>query len=615
MSSYKERFERLGVTCKNGMLQFAVRVPEGAAASLLLYRKGKEEVEREIPFSGKQAVGEVYLLSVSGIDPERYEYNFRIDGKVVQDPFACVLRGKKTFGTEPEPKKEHQVRCGFLTQEYDWEEDENPQIAYEDAVMYLIHVRGFTKQGSSRVRHRGTFAGVAEKADYLKELGINQVKLMPAYEFDEIIRPRTRGAEDVMAGALARPEETQAIKVNYWGYVKGYYFAPNRAYAASKDPVREFKDMVRALHQRGIEVIMELFFPESCDLRLISDCMLYWMQEYHVDGFHLLGDQNLFHYAAMDPVFSRVKILSLYFDSGRIYGHGKNPAVKNLAEYNDSFLINMRKLLKGDEDQLNEFVYLLRRNPTAVGVMNYLTTHEGFTLMDLVSYDEKHNEANGEHNQDGAIYNYSWNCGAEGPTRKKKVLELRNRQLRNAFLLLLLSQGTPMFVAGDEFGNSQGGNNNPYCQDNETGWVDWKGARKHESLTAFVREVIQFRKRHRILHLSKELRVADSLSCGYPDVSYHGNRAWYGALEYPNRQIGVMYCGEYAGEENFIYVAYNFHWIPQEFALPAIPETFSWYVAIDTGKGVWPEGEEPELGQERMFTVPERTIVVLIGRK
>ncbi len=615
MNGQKGKFETLGVKQTDGGIQFAVRIAGDVPVSLLLYRRGKEEVEREIPFSKEEAIGDVRFLWVYGLNPKDYEYNYRINGNVVQDPCAPVLRGEKQFGVDNSKMGEHQTRCGFHTEEYDWEEDQRPRIPYEDCVMYLLHVRGFTKQSQSGVRQKGTFLGVAKKADYLKELGVNQVKLMPVYEFDEIIRPRPSQLGQTGLEGIPRQGEEQPLKINYWGYVEGYYFAPNRAYAATKDPVREFKDMVKALHARNIEVILEMFFPQNCDPRTICACLLHWMQEYHVDGFHLLGDQNLFHYVAKDPAFSDIKLINLYFDTDRIYGNGVLPARRNLAEYNDRFLITMRKLLKGEEDQLNEFVYLLRRNPLSKAEINYLTSHEGFTLMDLVSYDEKHNEENGEHNQDGTNANFSWNCGVEGPTRKKKILELRERQLRNAFLMLLLSQGVPMLVAGDEFGNSQGGNNNPYCQDNEVAWVDWRAAKKQAELTGFVRDAIQFRKRHRILHMSRELRGIDSLSCGYPDVSYHGNRAWYGAFERSSRQIGVMYCGEYANEDNFIYVAYNLHWSAQEFALPNIPDSMSWYIAIDTAKGVYPEGKEPELRETRIFTVAGRSIMVLIGRK
>jgi glycogen operon protein len=236
-------------------------------------------------------------------------------------------------------------------------------------------------------------------------------------------------------------------------------------------------------------------------------------------------------------------------------------------------------------------------------------------MMDLVSYDERHNEENGELNQDGPEWNLSWNCGVEGPTRKKKVLELRGRQIRNAFLMVLLAEGTPMIQAGDEFGNSQGGNNNPYCLDNEVSWVDWKAARKNKELTDFVRDVLAFRKRHKILHMDHELRIMDTLSCGYPDLSYHSARAWYGEFQGRTREVGMMYCEKYAGEDSFLYVAYNLNPEKKTFALPHLPEGMSWHVAIDSGEGVYPEGEELPYTDEKTLDVAERTIIVLIGRR
>lgn len=609
MGNRLEYFQRLGAMRSGDGVQFAVSASQESAVSLLLYRKGKEEVEREIPFE-EDAIGDVRFLFVGGLEDKEYEYNYYIDGNVVQDPCAEVLAGDKSFGTPLAKEKIHSVRCGFPWEKYDWQQDVRPNIAYEDAIMYNLHVRGFTKQAGSGVKHKGTFLGIAEKVEYLSGLGINQVKLMPAYEFNEIIE-KFPG----MQSAFTPPEEALKTEINYWGYTEGYYFAPNRAYAATSDVVKEFKDMVKVLHAHGIEVIMEIYFPPAVNPRMIPSCLIHWMQAYHVDGFHLMGDQNLFNYIAKDPLFSTTKLLGIYFPVNEIYPSGRYPKRKNLAECNDCFQINMRKLLKSEEDQLNQFVSLIKKNPAGSGVINYITNHDGFTLQDLVSYDEKHNEANGENNRDGNPYSYSWNCGVEGPTKRKKILELRQRQMKNAFLLMLLSQGTPMLLAGDEFGNSQDGNNNPYCQDNEITWLDWKATRRNAKLLEFVKETIAFRKRHKILHMPTELLVMDSLSCGYPDVSYHGNRAWYGAFENVNRQIGVMYCGEYAGEDCFLYVAYNLHWIAHEFALPNLQEDLQWRIAIHTEDGVYREGEEPELAGQKMFTVPARTIVVLIGRK
>ena len=606
----KGNVERLGAVREGDGVNFTVAVKTKEPVSLLLYKKGTCEVAEEISFSQAAAAGDVRALKVLGLKAEGYEYNYRIGEKVVQYPCARLLVGQGAFG-EKKPDLEHETRCGFDTGDYDWEGDVSPGIAYQDAVMYTLHVRGFSMQPGSGVRHRGTFKGVQEKAEYFKELGINQVKLMPAYEFEEIIRP-SRGVNPRYARDGEQEENT---KVNYWGYGPGYYFAPKAAYAATAHPAKEFRDMVRTLHRLGIEVLMDICFAPETDYRMAAGCLMSWITNYHVDGFHLVGNQRLANILARDPLFTGTKLLGEYFPPEEAYPDGQLPFVRNLGEYNDGFQMDMRRLLKGDENQLDAFVYRLRRNPDYCGVINYISDHNGFTLMDAVSYEEKHNEANGEKNQDGPDWNLSWNCGTEGPSRKKKIVELRLRQIKNALVMLLLSAGTPMLQAGDEFGNSQGGNNNPYCQDNETGWVDWKCSRKYAAVREFTRELIAFRMRHRILHMERELRIMDTLSCGYPDLSYHGNRAWFGGFENGNRQVGVMYCGEYAGEDCFVYAAYNLHWIEHEFALPHLPDGMVWYTAIDTSKRVYPEGEEPALEGQKMFKVPERTIIVLIGRK
>lgn len=601
---------RFGAVKKPDGVVFQTVLEEPEKTSLLLYKKGTDEIVREIPMADKQVMGNVYAVKVPGVDARKHEYNYRIGTKVLQDPCAAVIRGREKFGEPVQNGDGHQIRCGFAFDAYDWQDDAPLRIPYEDAVMYCLHVRGFTMQANSRVRHKGTFRGVAEKAEYLKELGINQVKLMPAYEFDEIMKLHVG-----MGLNYRETVENRTGKLNFWGYEKGWYYAPKESYAAGNDPVREMKDMVFELHRHGIEVLLEFYFTEDVSFRAAADCLTYWVREYHVDGFHIIGNDELAKLLAKDALFTEVKLLSTYFPAGEIYRGQKAPRYRNLAEYNAGFMEDVRGLLKGDEKQLNAFTYRIRKNPLYHGVINYMAGHDGFTLLDMVTYSDRHNEENGEQNHDGPEKNVSWNCGIEGPTRKKKIVELRNRQIRNAFLMLLLANGTPMIQAGDEFGNSQGGNNNPYCLDNETSWTDWKAARRNEELTAFVRQVLAFRKRHRILHMPQELKIMDTLSCGYPDLSYHGNRAWYGEFENGNREIGVMYCGQYAGEENFIYVAYNLHWEEHEFALPNLPEHMGWYEAIDSAWGVYSEGEEPAYIGQRSFTVPGRTIKVLVGRR
>lgn len=601
-----ETFQAMGaVPVKDGIV-FSMERKNNEEASLLLYKKGSKEVIQEIPFPATNTIGDIVCVKAEKIASARYEYNFCIDGKVTLDPYAKVLIGTGKFGEEhPEG---HEVRCAMIAGNYDWEDDRKPQIAYEDAVMYSFHVRGFTKQRYSGVRHKGTFLGITEKAEYFKELGINQIKLMPAYEFIEM--------ESVKTHARYRKEEELPKRLNYWGYTKAFHFAPKRAYAATKDPVREFKDMVKTMHRLGIEVLMEFYFPEGCSPRYITECLQYWVQEYHVDGFHVRGVQGICNLMATDPLFADTKLLNIYFPVEEIYGKKNLPKKRMVAECNDGFMIDVRRFLKGDEESLKAFAERMRRNPKGSGLINYIASHDGFTLCDLVSYEERHNEDNGEQNRDGRVQNYSWNCGEEGKSRKKKILELRNRQMKNAWCMLLLSAGTPMILAGDEFCNSQLGNNNPYCLDNEISWLDWKGYKAGNSeMFRFVKDLIAFRKKHKILHMGQELSMTDSLSCGFPGISYHSSSAWYGELDGQNRKIGVMYCGKYADEDELIYIAYNMHWMEHTFALPALPGGYRWNVALDTGEGILEEDKWRLLPDSRQVQVSSRTVTVLIGRK
>lgn len=601
-----ETFQAMGaVPVKDGIV-FSMERKNNEEASLLLYKKGSKEVIQEIPFPATNTIGDIVCVKAEKIASARYEYNFCIDGKVTLDPYAKVLIGTGKFGEEhPEG---HEVRCAMIAGNYDWEDDRKPQIAYEDAVMYSFHVRGFTKQRYSGVRHKGTFLGITEKAEYFKELGINQIKLMPAYEFAEM--------ESVKTHARYRKEEELPKRLNYWGYTKAFHFAPKRAYAATKDPVREFKDMVKNMHRLGIEVLMEFYFPEGCSPRYITECLQYWVQEYHVDGFHVRGVQGICNLMATDPLFADTKLLNIYFPVEEIYGKKNLPKKRMVAECNDGFMIDVRRFLKGDEESLKAFAERMRRNPKGSGLINYIASHDGFTLCDLVSYEERHNEDNGEQNRDGRVQNYSWNCGEEGKSRKKKILELRNRQMKNAWCMLLLSAGTPMILAGDEFCNSQLGNNNPYCLDNEISWLDWKGYKSGNSeMFRFVKDLIAFRKKHKILHMGQELSMTDSLSCGFPGISYHSSSAWYGELDGQNRKIGVMYCGKYADEDELIYIAYNMHWMEHTFALPALPGGYRWNVALDTSEGILEEDKWRLLPDSRQVQVSSRTVIVLIGRK
>ena len=598
----------LGANRMQGGMNFALEVPEEAEASLLLYRKKAKEPTTVIPFTEEHRSGDIYAMFFPDFKDEDYEYNFLIDGKVVHDPCAYSVRGREHFGAEID-EDIHKVRCGFLTKKkYDWENDKNPKLPYSDMILYKIHVRGYTKAAKGVTGTKGTFKALTGMIPYWQELGINAIELMPAYEFMEV----KKNSENT--GMVSRKCEKE--KINYWGYDEGCYYAPKRSYCASKEPENEVRDFVKALHSAGMECIMEMYFPAGTNPFIALRALQFWKLFYHVDGFHLMGDGVPVTVILRDGVLSNTKIMLIGFDENMVKERKGN---KCIAEYNSGFLQDMRRFLKSDEDMIPGVSWRVKRNHDKYAVINYMSFQDGFTLNDMVTYNYRHNEANGEENQDGCSYNFSWNCGFEGPSRKQNIRQIRERQIRNAFLMMLFSQGTPMIYGGDEIGNSQSGNNNAYCQDNAIGWIDWKGLKKNEKLLDFVKKAIAFRKEHPILHMEKELRGVDYKAKGFPDVSLHGERAWYCSAENTSRLLAVLYCGAYAEkedgtEDDFLYVIYNFHWENREVALPNLPEGKTWEKVIDTAdsseNGFLTESEENR-DYKKKIEIGPRTIVVL----
>ncbi len=604
-----------------GGTAFVVAAPENARVQLLLYRKGEAlpEMELEIPESCR--TGRLRDFLVRGLDPEKYEYNFRIDGEIRQDPRACIVMGRDKFGEE-HPEEEHAVRCGFSSAKPRGQKDiPAPDTGFEDMILYKLHVRGFTMAGPARVKHKGTFRGIAESIPYFKSLGINALELMPSYEFAE------REAKKKRTGMVQ--ERRQTGLVNFWGYKEGLYFAPKRSYCAGEDPEKEFREMVRSLHRAGILCIMEFYFPAGVKPLTALYALRHWREYYKVDGFHAHGDGFPASLVLQDNMLSDAKLLVDPYDLSSVYG-GKTPEKRNVAFCQNGFWQDMRRLLKSDEGMVDRALQHIRDNASDHGVINYMTCQDGFTMQDLVSYSERHNEANGQGNQDGSSFNYSWNCGEEGPTRKTAVKKLREQQVRNAFLLMLLSQGTPMIYAGDEFGNSQGGNNNAWCQDNEIGWVDWKGLRRNKELLNFVKRAITFRGEHPVLHLREPLKGTDYLALGSPDISFHGERAWYVNHDHSGRMFGVLYNEAYGKKEGesvpasgagdkkrggFLYIAYNFQWEDRNFALPNLPGGMVWAKVCDTSDRNACSFEPGELCREKSVRVGMRSIVILAGRE
>ncbi|MEO2262335.1 alpha-amylase family glycosyl hydrolase [Lachnospiraceae bacterium HCP28S3_F9] len=554
----------LGVTRIGNTMNFSVAVPQEKECQLLLYHAG--EKKPCMSFGMKKSIGEVRYIALEDIDPSEYEYNYEMDGEIVVDPYVKALAGREKWGQARDVQM-HEVRGKLDIKEYDWEGDAPLQLPYHSIIAYSLHVRGFTKHSSSKVKAKGTFRGVIEKIPYLKELGINQIQCMPVYDFEENLQ-----------------------YCNYWGYGDAYCFAPKGAYAYSKDAVNELKDMVKSCHREGIEVVLEMPFSGNVPKQMMEECLRYYMMEYHVDGFILNPSSAPMEGICADPILKKTKIMV----------------------HQTGFQTVMRRFLKSDEGMIPEVMYWLRHNSLGDRTYNYITNQNGFTLYDLVSYDGKHNEANGENNQDGPEYNYSWNCGVEGVTRKKAVLELRQQQIKNAFFLLLFAQGTPCILAGDEFENTQKGNNNVYCQDNPVGWLDWSKLEKKKELHDFVKKLIEIRKAYPVFWPEEEMRGIDQVSCGVPDVSYHGESAWRVPSEVSSRQLGVYYSGAAVGGDD-CFVAYNMHWQEHPFALPALSSGKKWYKIASTSEGVL---EEPELlDNQRLVEVAERTIMLVIGRK
>lgn len=615
----------LGVSfCAEGMRIAAVCdkiPPEGTEEfGVILYdRKHRDGIR--IPFPEKSSVGAVHAMLLRGYHDRACSYLFYCGGRVWQDPYCRRLADPYRYGL----KRKDLPRCMAQDAAYDWEGDETLCYPYEDTILYALHVRGFTKHRTSGVQHKGTFLGLTEKIPYLKELGITSLLLMPAYEFDEIMDTEIpaptmeQAASRIQSAAAAGEEGGRSYRVNYWGYQKGLYYAPKSGYAAGKDAAAEFRDMVKKLHKNGIEVLMQFYFPPEVTRAEMLDVIRYWVLEYHIDGFHVMGVDLAIDVFTKEPLLCGTKILtSQHYEPD----HGDYMAkTRRLGWLSEGFLYDMRKALKGDDSMVGQILFHARNGRPETGIVNYIAKWDDMRLADIVSFDRKHNEANGEDNHDGTDYNCSWNCGVEGKSRRKSIQELRLRQMKNALSLVFLSQGTPLLYSGDEFGNTQEGNNNPYCQDNAVAWIKWNRTESGSELLRYTKLLIELRKAHPILHSVTPLRGMDYLSCGYPDISYHGKDAWRPDTGQASRSVGIMYCGQYGGsDDTFLYIGINLHWNAYYFGLPQLPKGMKWtlYATSDSPdasaagikEGVGEQGEAiPGI------TVPPRTIAVYIAKR
>ena len=584
--------------------------------------------------------------------------------KILLDPYAKLVSGRNTWGKEPDWNDPFQHRGCVIMEDYDWEGDKPLEIPMNDLVIYEAHVRSFTKDVSSGVRYPGTFAGLLDKIPYLKELGVNCVELLPIFEFDEFENSR------VIEGRRLYNYWGYST-VNFYAPKAGYAASAPMGLAAD-----ELKNAVKQFHKAGIEVMLDVVFnhtaegneqgpyisyrgidnktyylltPEgyyynfsgcgntmNCNNSVVRNCILdclrYWVSDYHIDGFRfdlasiLSRDQNgapmtsppLLETLAHDAILGKTKLIAEAWDAGGLYQVGSFPAWGRWAEWNGRYRDCLRRFVKSGAEQGPELLWRMQGSPDLYGnrcaeaSINFITCHDGFTLRDLVSYNQKHNLANGEENRDGSDNNDSWNCGAEGDTDDREILELRLRQEKNAVALLLLSRGIPMLLSGDEFGNTQFGNNNAYCQDNQISWLDWNLLEKNKDLHDFFKRMIHFRAKHPVLRRSDFFR--DKNSSGYPEMSFHGTRPWELDESQPFLSFGVLYAepkADYGTKEDaFIYCAVNAYWEEARFELPSLPNGMVWREIEYTGK----EGRANRAIRDGAVSLMPRSLMLLVGK-
>lgn len=544
----------LGITERHGFVNFAVEVDSGNRCKLCIYKKNEIQPEIVIDLPEEKAVGKVRFVALPASRVKGKEYNYEINGSKQLDSYVI---GYTSYGSMGE------LRGKILSDTYDWENDRSLEIPNNEVIAYSLHVRGFTKHRSSQVKHKGTFLGLVEKIPYFKELGVNQIQCMPIYDFDE-----------------TTPYN------NYWGYGDAFCFTIKKRYAATKNPEKELKDMVKEFHRNGIEVVLNMPFTERMSRQMMIDCLRYYVMEYHVDGFILNP-----YVAPMESIFQDGILI-------------KTKILQNIDEYQNT----MRQFLRGDTKCVEAAKWCMRKSAKELKGYNYITNQTGFTLADLVSYNKKHNESNGEGNLDGPNVNYSWNCGREGNTRNETILELRKRQRKNAMALLLLSQGTPVILAGDEIGNSQRGNNNAYCQDNDISWLNWNQLKMDREFFEYVKELITIRKKYPLFRTESILTGTDRLGCGVPDISYHGENAWKFNDLQKEPYLGIYYhCIDGAD----CFVAYNMQDKTQCFALPILSKEKKWWCVFTTGDKMT---GDISIEKQGIAELEARSVTVFMGK-
>lgn len=618
-------YVRLGAKQGEGRIVFTFcGEKEDECAVVLVSRHGGELTRIRVP--EQYCVGSLRSVAVSGLDAAEYMYYYEVNGERRLDPCAHRIVGREVWNDGARRENGYEVFGAFADEEFDWKGDEPPEIPASETFLYKLHVRGFTMEAG--LKHPGTFSALMNRIGYLERLGVTAVELMPAYEFEEMpvpLPPKEKEIPDYIQWEpgeddLIRPEpageEAPVGQLNYWGYGDGNYFAVKASYASEPEHApREFKELVRRLHEHRMECVMEMYFPEKVNHNMILEILRYWVFEYHVDGFHLLGEGVPVDAVVQDPVLSRTKIFCGGF--GATLAQNTRP-FKSLFVYKDEYMYPARRILNSLGGNMRDFVDQQRKQGSDHGYVNYIAGNNGFTLADLFMYNDRHNEANGEGNRDGCAWNYSNNYGIEGPTRKRYINALRKLKWRNSVMMLMLAQGVPLLWSGDEFGNSQQGNNNAYCQDNPTGWVNWRNEKTHRDQLAFLRQLVQFRRQHPVLGSEQPFRFSDYRSLGMPDLSFHGGNAWIIEPDAGRMCLGMLYSGAYSPDgqrDEDVYVAYNFFSAVSELALPQPDREKRWYLVMDSGNEKTPYFAEPVLQDSACITMAPQSIRVFVARR
>lgn len=624
----------------------------GDTYSMLVYDIKPDEFEYAFSFDGPYEPAKGLLFN---------------EENVLLDPYSRAVTGQRKWGEKPEGGKDFEYRARVVKSNFDWGNIKQLEQPFEDLVIYETHVRGYTKDKSSGVSAPGTFAGLKDKIPYLKDLGINAVELMPIFEFDEMESARVVdgvqlynywGYNTVSFFApntsYAFNEEhnhegdelkslIKALKENGIEVILDVVFN-HTAEGNEMGPCFSFKGIDNNVYYMltpdahyynfsGCGNVMNCNHPVVRSF--IIDCLRHWAIEYRVDGFRfdlasILGrDQNgapmanppILESLAFDPVLGKMKLIAEAWDAGGLYQVGSFPSWNRWAEWNGRYRDDMRSFLKGDDGMAGNAITRITGSrdlysPESRGhkaSVNFMTCHDGFTLYDLYSYNEKHNEKNGWNNTDGDNNGHSWNCGAEGETDDPNVNGLRRRLIKNAFAALLCSRGPAMFFAGDEFCNTQFGNNNAYCQDNIISWLDWSRLEEFKEIHDFVRHMIQFRKEHPILR-----KMTKPSSCQFPEISVHNGTPFNASTDYKTKLIGIMYAGrnEEDTEDDIVFYCMNAYWEPLVMQLPVLPNGKHWHVDTNTNAEYF-DGEnftaKTELLGVNTIRVPARTTIILVA--